>query len=202
LFDLQDKYKVNLLSMLSWSFEFEDRDYFEGFRSLSTNGIDKPVLNFFRMAALMSGTRVATSSSGMVPLETIVHTGVRDEADVDALATKATDASAAVMLWNYHDVDGAGPVVPTSLAISGLPATAKRVLVTHYRIDDTHSNAYTVWKQMGSPQHPTTEQYVKLQAEDGLQTLNSPEWVDASNGSISLKTEMPRQSISLVTLKW
>jgi xylan 1,4-beta-xylosidase len=202
LFDLQDKYKVNLLSMLSWSFEFEDRDYFEGFRSLSTNGIDKPVLNFFRMAALMSGTRVATTSSGMVPLETIVQTGVRNESDVDALATKATDSSAAVMLWNYHDVDGAGPVVPTSVAISGLPATAKRVLVTHYRIDDTHSNAYTLWKEMGSPQHPTTEQYVKLQAQDGLQTLNSPEWVDASNGSISLKTEMPRQSISLVTLKW
>ena len=38
LFELQDKHKVNLISMLSWSFEFEDRDYFEGFRSLSSNG--------------------------------------------------------------------------------------------------------------------------------------------------------------------
>jgi xylan 1,4-beta-xylosidase len=202
LFELQDKYKVNLLSMLSWSFEFEDRDYFEGFRSLSTNGIDKPVLNFFRMAALMSGTRVATTSTGMVPLDTIVQTGVRGEADVDALATRAADNTAAVMLWNYHDVDGAGPVASTSVAINGLPATAKRVLVSHYRIDDTHSNAYTVWKEMGSPQHPTTEQYQKLQEVDGLQLLTSPEWVNASNGSITLKTEMPRQSISLVTLKW
>lgn len=202
LFDLQDKYKVNLLSMLSWSFEFEDREYFEGFRSLSTNGVDKPVLNFFRMAALMSGTRVTTTSTGMVPLDKIVQTGVREEADVDAMATKAADNTAAVMLWNYHDVDGAGPVAPAAIAIHGLPATAKRVLVTHYRIDDTHSNAYTVWKEMGSPQHPTTEQYQKLQAVDGLQTLTSPEWMDASGGTITLKTEMPRQSISLVTLKW
>lgn len=56
LFALADKYKVNLISMLSWSFEFEDHDFFEGFRSLSTNGVDKPVLNLFRMLALMHGS--------------------------------------------------------------------------------------------------------------------------------------------------
>jgi hypothetical protein len=48
LFDLQDRYKVNLISMLSWSFEFEGKEYFEGFRTLATNGVDKPVLNVFR----------------------------------------------------------------------------------------------------------------------------------------------------------
>jgi xylan 1,4-beta-xylosidase len=55
---------VNLLAMLSWSFEFEGKDYFEGFRTLATNGVDKPVLNVFRMAGLMSGNRVMTSSTG------------------------------------------------------------------------------------------------------------------------------------------
>src|SRR3569833_2090605 len=64
LFGLADRHQVNLISMLSWSFEFEGKDYFEGFRSLSTNGVDKPVLNFFRMAALMHGTRVAAVSTG------------------------------------------------------------------------------------------------------------------------------------------
>ncbi|MBE7180607.1 MAG: beta-xylosidase [Terriglobus roseus] len=202
LFELQDKYKVNLLAMLSWSFEFENRDYFEGFRDLSTNGIDKPILNFFRMAALMSGTRVATSSTGAVPLEKIVSDGVREGTDIDALATKAATNSAAVMLWNYHDADGEGPVAPTRLTVNGLPTNARRVLVTHYRIDDTHSNAYTVWKGMGSPQHPTTEQYEQLRAQDGLQLLASPAWLDASNGTVMLTTEMPRHSISLITLKW
>ena len=61
---------MNLISMLSWSFEFEGKDYFEGFRTLATNGIDKPVLNVFRMAGLMSGERVMTSSTGQVPLAT------------------------------------------------------------------------------------------------------------------------------------
>ena len=35
--------------MLTWAFEFEDQPYFDGFRTLATNGIDKPVLNVFRM---------------------------------------------------------------------------------------------------------------------------------------------------------
>ncbi len=201
LFELQDQHKVNLLSMLSWSFEFEEKEYFEGFRSLSTNGIDKPVLNFFRMAALMQGTRVAVSSDGKVPLETLIATGVRTGADVDGFATKG-DRQAAVMLWNYHDVDAPAAAAPTVVTVSGIPANVKRVLVTHFRIDDTHSNAYTVWKAMGSPQHPTAEQYARLQSEAGLQLLTSPVWMDVTNGDIKVTTEMPRQSISLLQLTW
>ena len=70
--------KVNLISMLSWSFEFEDKDYFEGFRSLATNGIDKPVLNVFRMFGMMSGdTGQSGSSIAPIPLDAILDSGVR-----------------------------------------------------------------------------------------------------------------------------
>lgn len=201
LFELQDKHKVNLLSMLSWSFEFEDKDYFEGFRSLSTNGINKPVLNLFRMLGLMSGMRVTTTSSGSVSLDTLVSTGVRDKADVDAMAT-IDDRKATVLLWNYHDADKTEAPTPTNLKLGGLPPTAKRVLVQHYRIDDTHSNAYTVWKAMGSPQQPTTEQYQQLKSVDGLQLLNSPAWVEVEGGKLDLQTQLPRQGISLIRIIW
>ena len=201
LFDLAGRRHVNLLGMLSWSFEFENKDYFEGFRSLATNGIDKPILNFFRMAALMDGTRVSTSSTGEVGLDNILANGVREGADVDAMATK-DDRGAAVLLWNYHDVDEPAPGTPTSIAIHGIPATARRVLVTHYRIDDAHSNAYTVWKAMGSPQQPTSEQYAELKGRDGLQLLASPEWMDVVKGAVTISTSMPRQSVSLLTVKW
>ena len=201
LFTLQDKYSVNLISMLSWSFEFEDHDYFEGFRSLATNGIDKPILNFFRMAGLMNGTRVAANSSGEISLDEIVKTGVRDEPDVDAMATRGSN-EAAVLLWNYHDKIEPGPAASIVTTVSGLPATVKRVLVLHYRIDDTHSNAYTAWKAMGSPQHPTTDQYAELQAKDGLELLRSPQWVDVVNGQVGLSVTLPRQSVSLLKLSW
>ncbi len=201
LFELQDKHQVNLLSMLSWSFEFEDKDFFEGFRSLSTNGINKPVLNLFRMLGLISGTRVATTSTASVPLETLVSTGVRQAADVDAMAA-LDDRKATVLLWNYHDADQPAPAMPTSVRLSGLPAGVKRVLVQHYRIDETHSNAYTAWKAMGSPQQPTTEQYAQLQAVAGLQLLTSPAWTDVVDGRLDFATALPRQSISLVTITW
>ncbi len=93
LFELQDRHGVNLASMLSWSFEFEDKETFEGFRSLATNGIDKPILNLFRMLGLMSGDRVRVSSTGAVPLDTLIGTGVRQASDVDALATRDTHSA-------------------------------------------------------------------------------------------------------------
>ncbi|HTD96325.1 MAG TPA: hypothetical protein VK627_05330 [Edaphobacter sp.] len=201
LFELQDKHEVNLLSMLSWSFEFEDKDYFEGFRSLSTNGINKPVLNLFRMLGLMSGTRVATTSTASIPLDTLVSAGVRMAADVDGMAA-LDDRKVTVLLWNYHDADQPAPATPTSVKLSGLPNGVKRVLVQHYRIDDIHSNAYTAWKAMGSPQQPTAEQYAQLQAVAGLQLLTSPAWVDVVDDKLDLATELPRQSISLVTITW
>jgi xylan 1,4-beta-xylosidase len=197
LFELADRYQIDLISMLSWSFEFEGHDYFEGFRSLSTNGLDKPVLNFFRMAGLLRGTRVAVASAAPSAAEIIAH-GVRGAPDIDAFAT-ADKKGAAILLWNYHDDARPAGGTPVTLAISGVPP---RVRLTHYRIDDTHSNAYTAWQGMGSPQHPSPDQLAQLKDEAGLQLLESPRWLSSSDGKITIDTEMPRQSVSLLQLDW
>ncbi|MGB0080013.1 MAG: beta-xylosidase [Terracidiphilus sp.] len=201
LFELQDRSRVNLLAMLSWSFEFEGKEYFEGFRTLATNGVDKPVLNVFRMAALMSGERVMTSSTGQVPLDDILSSGVTQTPDVDALATKA-DREAAVMLWNYQDDDLPAPGAKVQVTIAGIPSEIKKVLLEHYRIDDTHSNSYSVWKAMGSPQTPTPEQYARLKEAGQLELLSSPQWLDVSHGKVTIGINLPRQATSLMRLKW
>ena len=201
LFDLGDSANVNLEAMLSWSFEFENKDYFEGYRTLATNGIDKPVLNVFRMAGLMSCDRVETVSTGQIPVEQILKTGVRQASDVDALATRG-DHDAAVMVWNYHDDDLPAAAAQVDVAIEGIPAGVKRVLLQHYRIDGTHSNAYRVWKQMGSPQSPTPEQNARLREAGQLELLSSPEWLDVSQGKASVTMELPRQATSLLRLSW
>ena len=201
LFELQDRTKVNLLAMLSWSFEFEGKQYFEGFRTLATNGVDKPVLNVFRMAALMSGERVLTSSTGQVPLDDILSSGVTQAPDVDAIATKA-DREAAVMLWNYHDDDLPAPGARVQVTVAGIPSGIKKVLLEHYRIDDTHSNSYSAWKAMGSPQTPTPEQYARLKEAGQLELLSSPQWLDVSNGKVTIGTDLPRQATSLMIIEW
>jgi xylan 1,4-beta-xylosidase len=199
LFELADRDHVNLLSMLTWAFEFEDKPYFDGYRTLATNGVDKPILNFFRMAGLMKGDRVAATSTGAVSLDTILKSSVRQDPDIDALATSAPQ-QAAVMLWNYHDEDVAAAGSEIAVSIKGIPA--HRVLLQEYRIDNDHSNAYTVWKEMGSPQSPTPEQYAKLQAAGQLQLLDSPQWITPADGEMKLKVQLPRQGLSLLRLTW
>ena len=83
-------------------------------------------------------------------------TGVRGAPDVDALAT-VNGHKAMVMVWNYQDTIAKDPEVGSRVVVSGLPAGVKKVRVREWRIDETHSNAYTVWKAMGSPAHPDAE---------------------------------------------
>jgi len=207
--DLAAEYKLNLIGMVTWAFEFEDKQYFEGFRTLATNGVDKPVFNLFRMAGLLSGDRVEATSTGSIPAEEIVKFGVHPAADgtranpdIDAFATKGSD-EAAVMLWNYADDDLPAPDAPVTVTVAGVPAGVRRVLIEHYRIDETHSNAYTAWKAMGSPQAPTAEQYARLRAAGQLQTLTSPEWVDVeAGGKVTIVSSLPRQATSLLHLEW
>ena len=192
---------TNIAGMLTWAFEFEDQPYFDGFRTLATNGVDKPVLNVFRMAGLMSGNRVKVESDSGADLDTILKDGVRAQPDIDALAARG-DRSITVMLWNYHDDDLPAADSPVELRVAGVPAGASRVLVRHYRIDQTHSNAYTTWKHLGLLQHPTPEQYAAIEGAGQLQLLDSPHWAESRAGEVKLAFPMPRHSVSLVELVW
>jgi len=196
-FKLADRYQANLEGLMTWAFEFEDQPWFDGFRSLATNGVDKPVLNTFRMAGMMRGDRVKVESSGAVGLDAILKEGVRGKPDIDALASR-TDREVSVMIWNYHDNDVPATDSPIRLTITGAPASSRRALVRHYRIDRDHSNAYTVWKAMGSPQSPTPEQYARLETAGQLEMPTSPEWVNCKDGKIELSFSLPRQAVSFV----
>lgn len=201
IFELADRAKANIAGMQTWAFEFEGQPWFDGFRSLATNGVDKPVLNVFRMAGMMRGNRVKTESDGGIAAAAIVKSGVRSAPDVDALAVRS-DHDLSVLAWNYHDDDLPAPDAAVGLEIAGIPANLKRVMVHHYRIDQTHSNAWTVWKQMGSPQQPTPEQYEMLEAAGQLQELGSPRWVEVKNGVARLDFALPRNAVSLAQLSW
>src|ERR1700761_3552346 len=201
MFQMADEHGINLIGMLTWAFEFEGRDTFEGFRSLATNGIDKPVLNFFRMVAKMSGERVEVESMGAVPLDVIRDMGVRGAPDVDALAT-VNGRKAMVMVWNYQDTVSQDFGVASRVVVSGMPASVKQVKVREWRIDETHSNAYTVWKAMGSPAHPDAEQTAKLQAAGQLQEVGNVKSVVVADDAVRLEGTLPGESVSLYEVSW
>jgi xylan 1,4-beta-xylosidase len=201
LFQLQDKYQVNLLGMTTWAFEFEDRDYFEGFRTLATNGVDKPVLNVFRMAGMLSGDRVAATSPEATSLDDLLHTGAPTP-EVDALATN-THSGVDVLVWNYQDDDlPNAAAMPLGVDLTGLPASVHNVKLETFTIDATHSNSFTAWQSMGSPQHPTLAQYKQLQAAGQLQPLDTPHTLTVEHGHITIPATLPAQATTLYHLSW
>ncbi len=199
--DLADKHGVNLEGALTWAFEFEDQPYFAGFRSLASNGIDKPVLNVFRMFSRMSGQRLAVESDRAVPLEVILRNGVRAESDVFALAS-LDKKSLCVLAWHYHDLDAPGLEAAVELTLNGLPLASGEARLQHFRIDDNHSNAFAAWKRMNSPQQPTPEQYAQLEKAAQLASLGGPETVLVENAKATVRFKLPRQAVSLLVLEW
>ncbi len=190
IWDLAARRKVNLDGILSWSFEFEDQPWFAGYRQLSTNGVDLPVLNVFRMFAKMGPERIAATSSAQVPLDTIVKDGVRGDADIGALATRTPDGRIAVLLWHYHDDDVAGPVAQVKLDIAGAKTGSAKL----WRVDGEHANAFTGWQRMGSPQSPNEKQYAALETASAMRE----ETVTAA-GDRSFTIALPRQGVALLT---
>lgn len=202
IFKLADTLNANIEGMQTWAFEFEDQPWFDGFRSLATNGVDKPVLNVFRMAGLMRGDRVKVESTSAVSLDTILKDGVRAKADINGMATRA-EREVAAMIWNYHDDDLPAPDVQVHVVLNGIPESAKRVLLRHYRIDQDHSNSYTLWKKMGGPQNPSPEQYSQLVAAGELQLVSSPVWVSIKKaGAFEMSFMLPRHAVSLIQVAW
>ena len=126
---------------------------------------------------------------------------MRGAPDVAAFASVEPNRLA-VMVWHYHDDDVAGPEAAVDLAVAGLPAAARQATVTHYRIDETHSNAYAAWKRMGSPIAPTRQQYDELEAASRLAVLEEPRSASAADGTLRLTFALPRQAVSLVTIEW
>ena len=199
--DLADRHGINFLGALTWAFEFEDQPYFAGFRALASGGIEKPVLNVFRMFSKMSGDRVEAVSDGQIPLDAIIRNGVRDRADVGVFAS-ADEGKLCVMLWHYHDDDLPGDDAIATVNASGLPADGRPIRLRHFRIDEERSNAYSVWQKMGSPQELTDAQYTELEMAGKLAELEEPRLVAAKAGAAKLDVGLPRQAVSLLVFEW
>jgi len=204
-YELARKYGVTVQGAVTWAFEFEDQPAFAGFRELATNGIDKPVLNVFRLFGMLgaprqdsSGGWLATESSGALALDDIVAHSATAGPDVNAVATR-NGRVVDVLLWNYHDVDVPAPPAEIHFTIDGL--RGKSVTASEFRVDETHSNAYRAWQQMGSPAHPTQEQTQQLEKAGALEQTAPNHPVEVKAGRANIDLTLPRQGVALVRLR-
>jgi xylan 1,4-beta-xylosidase len=198
IWELAVKRGVNLEGVLTWAFEFENQPWFAGYRQLSTNGVNLPVLNVFRMFARLGPERIAANSSAQVSLEQIVADGVRGETDVGVLATRTKQGEVAVLIWNYHDDDLPGADAAVHLVINGLKLGAASS-ATLWRVDGANANAFSAWQKMGAPQSPNATQYQELEKASELvpQPLQTQR---ARLGARSFDLAVPRQGVALIVL--
>jgi len=157
-------------------------------------------MNVFRLFSKMGGQQVESRSSGEIPLDEILQKGVRNQPDVAALACM-DNGRLSVMLWHYHDDDLPGPDAEITLEITGLQSANGTLQARQFRIDATHSNAFTAWKQMGSPFAPNDKQYAQLVAAGQLAEAGAPQPVSVTGGRASVKITLPRQAVALLVLE-
>ena len=151
--------------------------------------------------AKLTGQRVPVESSGDAGVDAIMRDGVRGAPDVAALASLAP-GKLAVLAWHYHDDDVPGPDATMQLTLAGLPVTAGEARITHYRIDDTHGNAYSAWRRMGSPIAPTRPQYAQLEVAGQLGRVDGPASTRVEKGTAVVTFTLPRQAVSLLVFEW
>ena len=200
LYELAEQAGVNLEGAVSWSFEFENQPWFAGFRDMATNGVDKPVLNVFRLFGKMRGERLAVENDSAFSLQQLLAKGVHDSlADIHALAS-GNNRSAYIMVWNYYDDDLPAPPAAVSVRVRNIPA--KNVSIKEYRIDEKNSNAYTVWKAMGSPQQVSAMQYATLEKAGKLKQVSDEKNKPVQKGVVTKTISLPRQAVSLLEIQW
>jgi xylan 1,4-beta-xylosidase len=199
-YELADSFGINFKGAVTWAFEFENQPWFNGYRDLATNGVDKPVLNVFRMFGMMTGDRVEVTGDIAYDVMTARDSSIRKSGrDIYALAALETNR-VAVMVWNYHDLNVVSPSAPVRIVVHGVNGSI--VDMHHYRIDQENSNSYEAWKKMGSPQEVSTEQYAELERAGQLKMLEGPKKLEVENGEVVIQAELEGQAVSLYVIEW
>jgi xylan 1,4-beta-xylosidase len=176
-------------AMSYWSFSdvFEEQGvvrtpFYGGFGLVAEDNIPKPAFNAFAMLHQLGDRRIPLSSDS-------------------ALATRRSDGSVAIALWNYAPPDGTGAsyaVPPASRGPSKtftlqLAGTAGNASATILRLDEDHGNVVKTFDSMGRPAFPSRNQIAKLR-EAGRAA--PPENTSLKAGSLTL--QIPPQGLVVV----
>ena len=188
--------QVNLRGSVTWAFEFENEPYFAGLRDLATNGVDKAVLNVFRMWGMLgsSGEWLTTQSTGALTLDQVLAGDASQRSDINAVAIRDGE-TLDVLAWNYDDRDVAASPAEVTLHLRGL--RNRTVQVQEFLVDRDHSNAYQRWIELGSPGRPSPAQQGTLMAASKLDQVQS-RTVDVQGTEAVVTFKLARQGIALV----
>ena len=162
------------------------------FGLMTFQGVRKAAFNGFKMLSYLGPNRLQTSG------------GTGDQDGVDAIAAvSASGDEVQVIIFNYYaNVTTTGTADNVTLNVSNLPAalTGQEVFVTHFRVDETHSNPYNVWATtQNETDNPTEAQWQEMRKAQHL-ALMEPVSKETLDTSYSATLSLPKQSASLIIL--
>lgn len=188
------------LRLLTWAYLFVGERCFEGTRAFSTQGIDKAILNLFRMYARMGMQEVSfRSSEAKDPLQYDDMIGAGVNTDISGFAS-AGEKSVEVLIYNHHDDWNLDEDWEVEVEVANLPFKGSSVRVENYRIDGSHSNAYPEWQRQGRPLYPSAEQKQAIKAREGLELVEPVQTLATQGGGVRLALSLPTHSVTLLVL--
>ncbi len=159
------------------------------FGLMTFQGVRKATFNAFKMLNYLGPKRLMSA-------------GGTTGDGVDALVTSsATDDEIQILVYNYFATPNTSGSDGVTVTVSNLPAAlaGREVFVTHFRVDETHSNPYSVWTGQGSPTNPTEAQWQAMRQAQHLALLQPASKATVSNTYTTTFT-LPRQAGSLVII--
>jgi xylan 1,4-beta-xylosidase len=159
------------------------------FGLMTFQGVRKAAFNAFKMLSYLGPKRLMSAG------------GVTGDG-VDGLATmSATDDEIQVLVYNYFATANTTGSDTVTMTLNNLPAAlaGKEVFVTHFRVDATHSNPYSVWVGQNSPTNPTEAQWQAMRQAQHLALLQPVSKVTVTSAYTTTFT-LPRQAGSLVII--
>jgi xylan 1,4-beta-xylosidase len=183
--------------LLTWAFQFENREYFAGLRTLSTNGIDKPVLNVFRLLAGMGSTRLQLiSDRARDPIECPGGDAPHTPPDISGIAAMNERDQVQVLLVSHHDDWDVDRPTQVKVHLSGMDA-GEVYAVYREMIDSISGNAHSAWVRMGKPQPPGRAQIAELEQAARLRAERAGE-VTVTGGRCEISLVLPTHSVCLL----
>jgi xylan 1,4-beta-xylosidase len=154
---------------------------FQGVRKAAFNGFK--MLNYLGPKRLMSGG--GTGSDG-----------------VDGMATMSANSDEVqILVYNYYATVKTTGTDDVTVTVKNLPATlaGKALFVTHFRVDDSHSNPYGVWLNQAKPTNPTEVQWQAMRQAQHLALLQPVSQATVTT-TYTTSFSLPRQGGSLIIL--
>jgi xylan 1,4-beta-xylosidase len=120
--------------------------------------------------------------------------------NISGFATLSGSQGLQVLIYNHHDDWHRAEDYEIELIIEHLPIEARELILTHYRIDQAHSNAYAEWLRQGKPMYPAPGQRQAIKAHEGLELRTAPQPIPSDSGRVVLNFTLPVHGISLLTI--